>query len=459
MDKEVKPLFEYQKRAVEWLLSHDGGYLAVDMGLGKTRIVLEYIRTMKPECVLVIAPKIVALNTWPEQIREWATELTYTILHGRDKDENIKLKRDIYIINYDGLKWLVNNPHGRKFHRGLLVLDESTMIKSPQSGRFKALKNIRAVFTKCICMSGTPAPNGYQDLWSQYFLIDFGKTLGSQYSKFFNRYFRETESRRIVPYSTELLKEIPKACAKTTFRLSSDDYLKLPEWVDNDIYIDLPPKARAMYKKFEEDFFLQLSDEASVTAVNMAVLSSKLRQFCQGALYVEVPDGTGGTNQVSGRYYEVVNQAKLDALESVLRQLNGQPTLLPIQFSFELAELKKRFGRVPALVGGVCERDQQRYIDAWNRGELPFLVCHPASISHGVNLQTGGHYITWLALTWNYEHYSQLNGRIRRTGQKHTCIRNRIIIKGTVEEKIAAALNYKGCNQQYLLDTIKNLSA
>ena len=455
MDKEMKPLFGYQKMAIDWLKSRDGGYLAIDMGLGKTRIVLEYIRTSKPECVLVIAPKIVALNTWPEQIREWAPELTYTVLYGRDKNENIKLKRDIYIINYDGLKWLVNNTHGRKFHKGLLVLDESTMIKSPQSERFKALRNIRAVFNKCICMSGTPAPNGYQDLWSQYFLIDFGKTLGSKFTTFFNRYFRETESRRIVPYSSERLKEIPKACAKTTFRLSADDYLNLPDWVDNDIYVTLPPSVLDMYRKFEEDFFLQLNNEETVTAVNMAVLSSKLRQFCQGALYV---DGTRGTNQVSGRYYEVVNQVKLDAFESILRQLNGRPTLLPIQFSFELAELEKRFGRVPALVGGVCERDQQRYIDAWNRGELPFLVCHPASISHGVNLQAGGHYITWLALTWNYEHYSQLNGRIRRTGQKHTCIRNRIIIKGTVEEKIAAALNYKGCNQQYLLDTIKAYS-
>lgn len=450
----MRPLFEYQKRAVLWLLSHNGGYLAVDMGLGKTRIVLEYIKTTSPKATLVVAPKIVALNTWPEQILEWAPELTYTVLHGHDKDENIKLKRDIYIINYDGLKWLMNNPHGRKFRNGLLVLDESTMIKSPQSGRFKALKNIRSVFDACVCMSGTPAPNGYQDLWSQYFLIDYGKTLGPQYNKFFNRYFRATESRRIVPYSTELLKEIPRACAKSTFRLSADDYLSLPEWVDNDIYVTMPRDIRELYRRFEEDFFLQLNDTATVTAVNMAVLSAKLRQFCQGALYTDAES----TNMVSGRYYEIIHSLKLDAIEEVLKQLNGQPTILPIQFSFELEELKRRFGKVPAIVGGVPEKEQKQIIAAWNSGDLPFLVCHPASISHGVNLQAGGHYITWLSLTWNYEHYSQLNGRIRRTGQKHACVRNRILIKGTIEEKIAAALNYKGCNQQYLLDTIKNLS-
>lgn len=450
----MRPLFEYQKRAVLWLLSHNGGYLAVDMGLGKTRIVLEYIKTVRPKATLVVAPKIVALNTWPEQILEWAPELTYTVLHGSDKDENIKLKRDIYIVNYDGLKWLANSPHGRKFRNGLLVLDESTMIKSPQSGRFKALKNIRAVFDACICMSGTPAPNGYQDLWSQYFLIDYGKTLGPQYSKFFNKYFRATESRRIVPYSTELLKEIPRACAKSTFRLSADDYLSLPEWVDNDIYVTMPRDIRELYKRFEEDFFLQLNDTATVTAVNMAVLSAKLRQFCQGALYTDAESA----NMVSGRYYEIIHSLKLEALEEVLKQLNGQPTILPIQFSFELEELKRRFGKVSAIVGGVPEKEQKQIIAAWNSGDLPFLVCHPASISHGVNLQTGGHYITWLSLTWNYEHYSQLNGRIRRTGQKYACIRNRILIKGTVEEKIAAALNYKGCNQQYLLDTIKAYS-
>lgn len=450
----MKELFEYQKRAIEWLMQSEGGYLAIDMGLGKTRIVLEYVRRTRPSCVLVVAPKIVALNTWPEQILEWAPELTYTVLHGPDKDENIKLTRDIYIINYTGLKWLVNSPHGRKFHNGLLVLDESTMVKSPQSGRFKALKNIRAVFTKCICMSGTPAPNGYQDLWSQYFLIDYGKTLGSTYSTFFNKHFRQLESRRIVPLSREHAMSIPRKCANTTFRLSAEDYLKLPEWINNDIYISLPIEALEQYRRFEEDFFLQLNEETTVTAVNMAVLSSKLRQFCQGALYVD----NETANMVSNRYYEVVNTAKMEAFNEIINQLNGKPTLVPIQFSFEYEELKKRYGRVPALIGGVSEKEQKRLIAAWNEGDIPFLVCHPASISHGVNLQMGGHYITWLALTWNYEHYSQLNGRIRRTGQKHTCIRNRIIIRGTIEERLIKALDYKGCNQQYLLDTIKAYS-
>lgn len=459
MDKEVKPLFEYQERAVNWLKEHSGGYLAIDMGLGKTRIVLEYIRASKFPYVLVVAPKKVALYTWPEQILEWAPELSYVVLHGRTKDEDIKLKRDIYIINYDGLKWLIGNTHGRKFMRGLLVLDESTCVKSPSAGRFKALKSIRSIFSHTICMSGTPAPNGYQDLWSQYYLIDYGKTLGTTYSQFFNKYFLTLESHRVVPVSKERLDEIPQLCAKSTFRLSADDYLKLPDWVNNDIYIDLSSKELAMYKELEREFVLSLQDEVQVTAVNAAVLSSKLRQFCQGALYVEGPNVGGSTCQVSGRYYHVLNTAKMDAFWGILEQLNGQPTLLSVQFAFEYAELKKRFGRVPALVGGVPEREQTRAIEAWNRGELPFLVCHPASISHGVNLQAGGHYITWLALTWNYEHYSQLNGRLRRTGQKHTCVRNRVIVRGTVEEKLVKALDTKGCNQQRLLDVIKELSS
>lgn len=443
-------LFDYQEKAVKWLMAREGGYLAVDMGLGKTRIILEYIRRTKPEYTLVVAPKIVALNTWPEQIKLWASELTYTVLHGKDKNDRLKQKRDIYIINYDGLGWLSRNSNGRKFHKGLLVLDESTMVKSPRSKRFKILKDMRSIFTKCICMSGTPAPNGYQDLWSQYFLVDYGLTLGPVYSKFFNNFFRETESRRIVPISTERLKEIPKRCTKSTFRLSAEDYLKLPPWIDNDIYIDLPSSVKEKYKELEKDFVLQLTEETSVTAQNIAVLSSKLRQFCQGALYIEDPRDP--------KAYAVVNSLKLDALEEVLNQLNGAPTLVPIQFTFELKELRNRFGQVPALVGGVPEKVQQYYIEEWNRGRLPMLVCHPASISHGVNLQMGGHYITWLALTWNYEHYSQLNGRIRRTGQQHACIRNRLILRGTIEERIAQALKHKGCNQQYLLDTIKEYS-
>ena len=457
LPRELYPLHPYQLLAIEWMKFRKEGYLNIDMGLGKTRIVLDYIRLIhKAEssgAVLIVAPMRVATSTWPAQIREWTPELSYTVLHGRDKEENFKLKRDLYIINYEGLKWLdeMVTKYGRsKFFHGVLVLDEATMVKSSSSGRFKYLKSLRSSFDKAFALSATPAPNGYQDLWSQYFLLDYGKTLGPQYTRFFNRYFQTTESRRVVPVSTERLKEIPKLCAKSTFRLSADDYLKLPEFTNNDLYVDLPPKLLAQYKELEKDFLLKLSEEMSVTAMNAAVLSMKLRQFCQGGIY--------SAGEENSRELVDIHRLKVDMLEQIIQELQGAPTLVAIQFRYEVDFIRERFPNAPAIYGGISAKESDRLINLWNAGKLPMLICHPASLSHGVNLQAGGHYITWLALTWNFEQYTQFNGRLRRQGQKNRVVLNRVLVRGSIEEKMAKRLSQKETTQQELLDVLRDMT-
>lgn len=444
------PMHGYQVKAVEYLANHDCCYLAIDMGLGKTRIVIEYIRKYcaREIPVLVLAPMRVAVKTWPDEILKWAPELSYAVLHGKNKEQEIQRKVDVYIMNYDGIKWLFDycTKNGRaKFNRALLVLDESTMVKSAQSKRFKMLAKLRPVFSKVIAMSATPSPNGYQDLWSQYYLLDFGASLGATWTKFFNQYYRTLESHRVVPISTEKLKEIPQRCTKTTFRLDVNDYMQLPEFVHNDIMVDLPPELKEQYETLEKEFLIELSNEQAISAVNSAVLSSKLRQFCQGGFYLE------------DKTYAPIHELKLDALEQVFNGLNGEPTLVAVQFRFEIDLIRRRFGNsIPAIYGGVSAAESARIISEWNNGRIPVLVCHPGSLSHGVNLQSGGHYITWLALTWNFEQYTQFNGRLRRQGQKNRVILNRILIRGSVEERMAKQLKFKNINQQSLLDVLRD---
>lgn len=442
------PLRSYQAKALEWLKDKPEAYLAVDMGLGKTRIVLEHIKqTGGP--VLVIAPMRVALHTWPSEIAKWAPELTYTVLHGKSKEDNFKLKRDVYIVNYDGMKWFASmlDKYGRKnIMGGLLVLDESTMVKSPKAARTKLIAKMRSTFKRAIALSATPSPNGLIDLWSQYLILDYGHSLGSKYYQFFNRYFRQLDCFRVVKANPDVDKEIVQRVAPITFRLDAEDHLKLPDFVDNDILVDLPTKAREQYDELAKEFALELAEQTTITAVNAATLSMKLRQLCQGCLYTD-----------DKQSYEVIHSAKLDALEQILEELNGRPALIPIQFKFELHELFARFGKMPAITGGLKASESTRIISAWNRGDVRALICHPASLSHGVNLQAGGHNLVWLGLTWNYEHYTQLNGRLRRQGQTETVVRTRILCRGTIEQKIATALNTKGSGQQLILDALKYL--
>jgi SNF2 family DNA or RNA helicase len=435
------------------------GYLAIDMGLGKTRIVLEYIlachkrQSNHTGAVLVVAPLRVAVSTWPLEILKWTPSLSYTVLHGKDKDENFKLDRDIYIINYDGLKWLSKKNLGGRFFHGLLILDESTMVKSHSTSRFKLLKAMRAYFTKAFCLSATPAPNGYQDLWSQYFLLDRGMTLGQSWTKFFNRYWYQTLYYQTIVLSQERLKEIPMACARSTFRLKAADYLTMPKLIVNDIYIDLPSDLYKKYKELERDFVYQLSQEENITAVNAAVLSMKLRQFCQGGLYQD------------DQSTYLLHDLKEEALLQITRELQGEPNLVAIQFKFETQliedNLSTEFGQdtnIPRIVGGISADRSAKIINDWNNRKLPMLICHPASVSHGVNLQAGGHYITWLALPWSLEQYNQFIGRLYRQGQKHPVIVNRVLIRDTIESRIAEVLAAKNSTQESLLEVLRDFS-
>lgn len=441
------PLHGYQKSAVDWMLKRQCGYLAIDMGLGKTRIVLEYIRQARIKKTLVVAPLRVALHTWPSEIQKWAPELTYTVLHGQNK--SMRPDVNIYIINYEGLKWLMEQPKNKLFE-SLLVIDEASMVKSPSSLRFKILSKLRSFSHKVFALSASPMPNGYQDLWAQYFLLDRGKSLGPSFAQFFNKYFRRLSTFQTITIDKQALQEIPKRVASATFRLSSNDYLALPKCIMRDTLVELPKTIMIQYKEFEQDFALNLSQEVTVTAVNSAMLSMRLRQLCQGFLYYEGDD--------EKRNVKDIHSVKVDALVNTIQELNGHPALVAVQFKEDIVKIKKALGNVPIIAGGVGSSVSTSLIDKWNTGQLPILVVHPASISHGVNLQYGGNNIIWYAQTWNMEHYQQLNGRLLRQGQKKPVIITRLLAKGTIEHKIIAALAQKNESQQSLLDALRKFT-
>jgi SNF2 family DNA or RNA helicase len=278
-------------------------------------------------------------------------------------------------------------------------------------------------------------------------MLDKGQRLLESYYQFRGAFFNYTGPPL---YKTTIRKgsyeKIKDAIKPITFRLDAKDYLNMPDVIYNDIALVLPKRLQDKYKELEDNFFLDFA-ESEATAFSAAALSMKLRQFIQGAVY---------TDAKRGEFYPL-HQIKIDALKELLETAAGQPILCPIQFKFERKMIDEIIGgNIPCIAGGTSIADSNKYIQAWNKSDLPLLLCHPASLGHGVNLQAGGHIMLWFGLTWSLEHYMQLNGRLIRQGQESSSVTvNHLIMKNTIDERVASVLKIKDATQSMLLNALK----
>ena len=472
---------DYQLRGKEFWLKHPRAYFAVDMGLGKTLTTLLALKEIgKP--ALIIAPVRTIHTTWPEEIIKWGFDFDFEVIHGKDKAAALKRKADIYITNFETIPFiyaqlvsLVEKKKPLPFE--VCVIDEGSMIKSSSTQRFKYLKALRNVFPKYrLILSGTPAPNSLMDLWSQYFWLTDGKALGQRITHFRNKYFTHVKQAFSWNLNEGSDQKIYKAIAPYTFRLDAKDHIKLPKLIKNEIKLKLPKKLESQYKELEANFFLELNG-VEHEAFNKASLSMKLRQFIQGGLYYEREDNSTTSNSSSNTKFDkqkcvvqrtsgsekgtrgttYIHDIKLRALKELVDETPG-PVLATIQFRFELDIIKKQYPDVPVIAGGTSAKVAAGYIKEWNKGNIPLLVCHPASISHGVNLQSGGCTICWYGMTWSLEQYLQFNARLHRQGQKNAVVVHHLLVEGTVDEKVYKAIAKKNMNQRKLLDYLRSIS-
>lgn len=438
-------LHDYQKRAINQILTNKHVFLMADVGLGKTVIALKAIEESHVPAI-VFAPLAVCYSTWPQEIKKWTPSLTYTILHGSDKNTKITLNRDIYLINYDGLKWFFKMCTDRKFplKKYFMVWDESSFVRSPSTQRFKLFKKMFGIFSNYrVCLSATPMPNGLHELWPQVFLLDRGKRLSASYYRFRDTYFHYTgPPAYILNPRRDAQEKIFEQIKDLSFRLDANDYLEMPSLTYNNITVKLPVKLQNMYNKLEKSLFLELGDK-EFNVMSAAALTMKLRQFVQGFMYDL--DGVG----------EELHQEKIKALKSMMEGAAGNPILAAIQFKHEVTMLRREVDKdLPVIAGGMSAQTKKTLIDDWNAGRLSLLCCHPASLGHGVNLQAGGHTLLWFANTWSQEHYQQLNGRLYRQGQKHGVVVNHFVCPNTIDEVMLKVVRSKGNKQQAFLTAI-----
>ena len=314
-------------------------------------------------------------------------------------------------------------------------------------------------------LSGTPSTNGLKYLWPQYYILDGGKRLGGSYEKFIKEYFKyvdragndytpkdfkDKQRSRIVIKSEEHEAKIHKLVGDITYRIDGSEHLNLPPLIYNNIDVVLPPHVTKMMKDFRRKKVHEFESGKIATAAFAAASSMKLRQMIQGCIYTDEEEGK--EKPKGPRHYERLHDTKLQVLKALVEEAAGQGILCAIQFKFELDMILEAFPGTPAIVGGVKDADVMTYIRAWNRGKIPLMLCHPASLSHSVNLQTGSHILVYYGIPWSLERYLQLNKRLHRTGQLNTVIIHHIVAKGTEDEAVLGALRENKSIEDALLD-------
>lgn len=442
---------DYQKYATKFILEHPISAILLDMGLGKSVITLTAINgllfdSFEIHKVLVVAPLRVARDAWPAELEKWEHlhGLIYSVAVGTEVQRKAALlqKADIFIINRENIEWLVEKS-GLPFDYDMLVVDELSSFKSYQAKRFRSLTKVRPSVKRITGLTGTPSSNGLMDLWAEFRLLDMGKRLGRFITHFRSDYFVPDKRNQQIVFSYK-----PKPGAEDTiYRLVSDitismkstDYLKMPEYVINEVPVWLSEKEMECYQTLKDDLILSL-DGQDIDAQSAVGLSNKLTQMANGAVY-------GEDNNVIA-----IHDRKLDALEDLIEAANGKPVLVAYWFKHDLERIQIRLHtlHIPFSLMNFSES-----ISRWNRGELPVALIHPASAGHGLNLQSGGSTLIWFGLTWSLELYQQTNARLWRQGQKDTVVIHHIIAADTIDERIMTTLRKKDKTQSALIDAVK----
>lgn len=446
-------LHGYQRAAVEHIIKNPYSALLLDMGLGKTVSTLTAINRLinysfEVTKVLVIAPLRVAEHTWAEECDKWehlkGLKISKVLGSEKKRSEALSTHADIYVINRENVAWLVAT-HGYLFHNNffdMVVIDELSSFKSSKSTRWKALKAVRPFLGRVVGLTGTPAPNGYIDLWAQMYLIDMGDRLGKFITRYRETYFSSVGRGNVVfryDLKPEAQNKINSLISDICISMKAEDYLQLPKRLDYFNKIDLG-KFKKDYNKFERDCVLELftEEDETITAASAAALSNKLLQFSGGAVYDE------------DHNTHVIHTKKLEALEDVVEAANGEPILLFYAFKHEESRIIEHFKNLR-----VVKLDTPETIKAWNSGEIDIAIAHPASVGHGLNLQHGGNIIVWYGLTWSLELYQQANARLHRQGQSKPVKIYHLISEGTIDEEIVKALSNKDKTQNGLMQAVK----
>jgi SNF2 family DNA or RNA helicase len=446
----------YQEYCIRYIIAHPMAAIFLECGLGKTAITLTailYLMFDRFEVgkVLVIAPLRVSRTVWPQEKSQWdhLNFLQMSVVCGSAKERKAALKApaDIYLINRENVKWLVEHFEKRQipWPFDMVVIDELSSFKNHTSQRWKALKKVRPMIKRIVGLTGTPAPKGLMDLWSEIYLIDGGERLGRFISRYRDKYFKPSGMN---PYTGMIYnytplpgaeQEIYRKISDISVSMKAADYLDMPECVTVDRTVEMDPAEKRLYERMKAQLVVSL-DGSEIDAANAASLSGKLLQMANGAVYDDDGD------------MKILHDKKLLELGDLIEQANGQNVLVAYWY-------KHDHERIMEYLSGLGYEPRDIKTDAdiadWNARKIQVGLISPASAGHGLNIQKGGHLLIWFSLVWSLELYQQTNARLWRQGQKDTVVIQRIVTAGTIDERVIKAIEKKSFDQDSLIDAVR----
>lgn len=457
-----KDLRKYQTRAVKFIKDTPCCGLFLDMGLGKTVSTLTALNDLidngKVRRVLLVAPLRPAQGVWRQEAKKWAhlRGMTFKLLTGSEPQRLLALKSNaqVHIINVENLHWLIHTlkaKYKKDWPYDTLVIDESSMFKTPSAKtRFGVLRFYVKRFKRRIIMTGTPAPKSLLDLWAQIYILDEGKRLGERVERYRSRFFSPsgymgygyTPDNDAEQKITELISDI-------VLTMRSEDWLELPEVMEETVWVDLPPKARRMYEDLEKEMFIELA-EGSAEALSAAALTSKCWQMANGKIYLEDSKGEKITH--------LTHDVKIQALKEIIDGVSGN-VLVAYWFKPDLEQLMKAFPKAPNITGIRDEKKLNALQDAWNQGKHPVMFVHPQSGGHGLNLQGGGNVLVFYSMLWGREAYAQVKERIgasRQVGLRDHVMYKYIAARDTVDEVMLAVQKERQSNERRMIKLLKD---
>ncbi len=438
---------KYQIDAVNFLLSHNCGALFLDPGMGKTSIVLRALQEVKKagyKKTLIVGPLRVIHSSWPDELQGWDDfhDLKFEVFHGKNPELIRSSTADIILVNFDYIQKMAKKCKADSFIEyygfGGVVIDELTAYKSVNSQRYKTMKQIVEKASFRWGLTGSPVANRLIDIFGQAYILDLGATFGRYITHFRNKYFRPTGygGFKYELQNDACRDEIYKGISQLGLRLAANDYLDMPECIENKIKIQLPADAMKTYTEIEKYLVTTLNDEV-MSVANKAAALNKCRQITSGSVYVN----SGETE------FQQIHTAKAEALKELYEELQGEQLLVYVGFRSEAAYLKSIFPSASVVIGGTSTNEFQAIKGAWDSKEVGMLIAHPQSLGHGVNLQAGGHHLCWYTLTWDYELYDQCVRRLLRQGQTSHVGVHKLLVPGTTDTYVNKVLNTKMTGQ------------
>lgn len=498
-------LHSYQNDAITYLYEHDRGLALLPVGAGKSVIgwttITELMDDGHVKYPLVIAPLRVSQLVWPFERDEWShlsgrpivtwggepsswpdsiwkqsrilwgkrnhaesrlPKIVDTIEKRKLEDrlsaiiaEEKKVNRLItktlpesalHIMSYESVMWLCELYKPGDMPFDLIMLDECGKVKNPKSPRYKALKK-HTVHTKFTYgLNATPAPEGFFDLFAQVQIVDGPRLWGKSVYTWRQEYFYPTDWQgynwRLKPGSKEKLLADLNTIA---FRVDEADLSYAKTMTHTQIKVDMPAKARELYKEMEKSAAVEIEGHGDIVALSAASASMKLRQLTSGFVYDE--DGKA----------HIVHEEKQNALADLIDAMQGEPLLVAYEFAEELEMIRRVYKGVPYLGQGISSIKAKENLDRWNKREYPVMALHYLSAGHGVNAQAGGSHVCWISLPWSLEGYLQLNGRVDRQGQTRACFGHHIVVRNSMDERVSDALMMKDVEQSDIIRAIRTL--